>query len=215
MSDPLVTFIIPTIGRKTLEDTIRSLQAQTDPNWRAIIVADGIMRIRLNKKLRDDRRIRVHYAPLYNSAGLTRNVGIQEALYADQSNWIAFVDDDDTLDARYVALLDVYDKGPDHLDVVVFRADWPDGMVLPDIDNPRLEWGHVGISYAVRSEWFEESADLPPIKHRFIKESNLETGGVGSNEDITLLKDLINDGAAVTICPYLCYHVRPNETVSK
>jgi hypothetical protein len=39
---PLVTFIIPTLGRTTLARTIISLQNQQNSNWEAIVVFDGI-----------------------------------------------------------------------------------------------------------------------------------------------------------------------------
>ena len=41
-SGALVTFIIPSTNRPTLEHTIRSLQAQHNPSWEAIIVFDGV-----------------------------------------------------------------------------------------------------------------------------------------------------------------------------
>ena len=41
LSNPLVTFIIPTIGRDTLTRTIESLEKQTNENWKAIIIFDG------------------------------------------------------------------------------------------------------------------------------------------------------------------------------
>ena len=37
-----ITFIIPTIGRPTLSKSIESLINQTNKNWEAIIIFDGI-----------------------------------------------------------------------------------------------------------------------------------------------------------------------------
>jgi hypothetical protein len=42
-----ITFIIPTIGRKTLSNAIKSLLEQDDNNWNAIIIFDGVMNIEL------------------------------------------------------------------------------------------------------------------------------------------------------------------------
>ena len=39
---PLITFIIPSIGRPSLQRTINSLMDMKDPDWKAIIVFDGI-----------------------------------------------------------------------------------------------------------------------------------------------------------------------------
>ena len=38
----MITFIIPTIGRNTLTRTVISLLQQTNKNWKAIIIFDGI-----------------------------------------------------------------------------------------------------------------------------------------------------------------------------
>jgi glycosyltransferase involved in cell wall biosynthesis len=37
-----ITFIIPTIGRNTLEKAIQSIEKQTNNNWKIIIIFDGI-----------------------------------------------------------------------------------------------------------------------------------------------------------------------------
>ena len=40
--EPIITFIIPSIARLTLLRTVESLKNQTDPNWRSIIIYDGV-----------------------------------------------------------------------------------------------------------------------------------------------------------------------------
>ena len=45
MNDIFITFIIPTIGRETLKNSIDSLINQTDHDWNAIIIFDGIKKI--------------------------------------------------------------------------------------------------------------------------------------------------------------------------
>lgn len=37
-----ITFIIPSINRETLSRTIDSLFKQSNPNWKAIIIFDGV-----------------------------------------------------------------------------------------------------------------------------------------------------------------------------
>ena len=86
-----VTFIIPSIGRDTLKTTICSLINQTNSNWKAIIIFDGI-----NPTIwtNDNRITMIKCTKLgknKNSAGLVRNYGILLA----KTEWIAFVDDDD------------------------------------------------------------------------------------------------------------------------
>ena len=38
----MITFIIPTIGRNTLINSIKSIENQTNSNWQIIIIFDGI-----------------------------------------------------------------------------------------------------------------------------------------------------------------------------
>ena len=40
--EPLITFIIPSIARLTLIRTVESLKNQTNPNWRSIVIYDGV-----------------------------------------------------------------------------------------------------------------------------------------------------------------------------
>ena len=42
ISETKLTFIIPTIGRSTLIDSIKTLLNQTNSKWKAIIIFDGI-----------------------------------------------------------------------------------------------------------------------------------------------------------------------------
>ena len=46
----IITFIIPTIGRTTLTRTVNSLINQTNSEWNAIIIFDGIEKIEFPDK---------------------------------------------------------------------------------------------------------------------------------------------------------------------
>ena len=41
MSEPLVTFVVPSIGRPSLHRALRSLVRMNCANWRAIVALDG------------------------------------------------------------------------------------------------------------------------------------------------------------------------------
>ena len=98
MSIPKITFIIPTIGRDTLINSINSLLNQTYIDWNAIIIFDGIKsNIDIN-----DERIKIIECEKkglnFNSAALVRNYGISFA----KTYWIAFLDDDDIISNDYI-----------------------------------------------------------------------------------------------------------------
>jgi len=200
--DALVTFVVPTLGRESLTRTIDSLRAQTDDGWRAVVVSDGRRAgLTVPLDLADDR-VTVTSAPATGSAGLTRN----HALPWIETQYTAFVDDDDAIEPEYVARLrDI--AGRLRSDVVVFRMDHPELGVLPDWEDPRIEWGQVGISFAIRSTWFTEYG------LSFIREHDVnDRFGSAANEDIRLLTLIKRLHGAFHIADYVGYRVRPGAT---
>lgn len=170
---PFVTFIIPSIARKSLHDTLKSIYFQTDPNWRAVVVFDGIQThssrgiplfLLLSSILTDDPRITFVNLPVKSGvkdcAGHLRNVALAYAT----TPWVAFVDDDDTVDHKYVELLrqEVEISEPE---VVIFRMfnRRLKPQVLPQPDARDLRMNSVGISFAVnhakvgKDLWFSTS----------------------------------------------------------
>ena len=175
---PLVSFITPTIGRRSLKHTVESVLRQNDTDWEHVIETDDG----------------------YGSAGLTRNAAIAKAT----GEWLAFVDDDDTVDPYYVDC--VRDFAGENTDVIVFRMLYRNGWVLPHLERPVIEWSHVGISFAMRAEWHSHyrnpRRDLMPGSPQveFVAEDRANPGRHG-NEDICLLKDLEEAGANIVIPP--------------
>lgn len=93
-----VTFIIPTIGRDTLLNSINSLLNQTIEDWKAIILFDGIKKtISIS-----DKRIKIieiqKMGQNINSAGNIRNYGMSMV----NTEWIGFLDDDDIIADDYL-----------------------------------------------------------------------------------------------------------------
>ena len=138
-----VTFIIPSIGRDTLKTTICSLINQTNSNWKAIIIFDGI-----NPTIwtNDNRITMIKCTKLgknKNSAGLVRNYGILLA----KTEWIAFVDDDDSIK---------YEN-----DVIIFRMIFG-GAIIPNNCTDNFYNGNVGISFALKRSIFESGIIFEP-----------------------------------------------------
>jgi glycosyltransferase involved in cell wall biosynthesis len=181
-----VTFIIPSIGRDTLKTTICSLINQTNPNWKAIIIFDGIS----PTEIIDDNRITVVQCSKLgegqNSAGLVRNYGILLA----ETEWIAFVDDDDVIKSTYIDIflneIIRYEN-----DVIIFRM-ISGGQIIPNNCTDNFYMAQVGISFAVKRCIFESGIIFEP--------SNVE--------DYILLDNIRQKKYKMMISPYLLYSVR-------
>jgi glycosyltransferase involved in cell wall biosynthesis len=153
---PLITFIIPTIGRETLKTTIHSIKNQTRTNWKAIIIFDGI---EPNIEENDERIsiIKIEKKGRLNYAGRVRNSGIEKV----NTEWVAFVDDDDRLTQNYLEVFENEIK--DDLDVLIFRM-IRGKEIIPPREHTDFIKNFVGISFCARTSlfkneniWFNES----------------------------------------------------------
>jgi glycosyltransferase involved in cell wall biosynthesis len=184
---PLITFIIPTIGRDTLSKTLDGLINQSNPNWKAIVIFDGISPTIQNT----DPRIRIIESPKlgegHNSAGLVRNYGIT---FAD-TEWVAFVDDDDNLSRQYIDIFIEESSAYTLADIIVFRMDVSD-LILPLLSTDMFYHNYVGISFAVKKKLFDEGNIFVP----------------SSAEDFYYLDEARNKKYNIMISPYVTYFVR-------
>lgn len=141
LSEPFFSFIIPSsLKRHSLHFTIASLHSQTETNWEAIVGVDvrqsdiAAQSEHFLYNLYDER---VRYLPIYsnssnrgvdgNGAGDIRNRIIKKYAWAD---WVAFVDDDDTL-SPYVELLREGIRQDESADIFIFRMEFKDGWIIP------------------------------------------------------------------------------------
>jgi glycosyltransferase involved in cell wall biosynthesis len=144
----MITFIIPSLNRLTLTRTIDSLFKQTNPNWKAIIIFDGV-----DGKNFDDERIKTYkidkigsFSSHHGMAGLVRNYGIEKS----DSEWIGFLDDDDTIDEKYVETLQ---KKYFNYDFVIWRMELENGFIIPRLNNEKISFGNVGISFCYKNKF--------------------------------------------------------------
>jgi cellulose synthase/poly-beta-1,6-N-acetylglucosamine synthase-like glycosyltransferase len=189
---PLVTFIIPTLGRTTLARTIISLQNQQNPNWEAIVVFDGIA----PTKMPVDHRIKtiqIEKTGEFNHAGEVRNQGMQHVI----TEWIAFVDDDDYLSPDYISrLLEEIDLNPS-VDVVIFRMYYPPrAALIPSPGDTNFVEANVGVSFSMRTKLYKAGLKFQP-------------SGV---EDFKLLGLIRTQGYKMVMSPYVTYGVRETES---
>lgn len=189
-----ITFIIPTIGRETLSKTIQCLINQTCSNWKAIIVFDGVSP---TVEINDPRFFITESFKLgrhVNSAGMVRNDGI---FYAN-TEWVAFVDDDDCLSRNYVDIFynELVSQPPQ--DIIIFRMEQGNN-VFPQLQTDMFYHCYVGISFAVRKDIFDEG-------HLFVP---------SSTEDFNFLNEAKNKNYKIMISPHITYFVRNYESIER
>jgi glycosyltransferase involved in cell wall biosynthesis len=188
--NPFVTFIIPTIGRETLKRTFDSLYAQTDQDWNAIVVGDNVESFD-QWYLRASNKVFVFNSPFKrghdNVAADVRNIGLALA----NSEWIASLDDDDTIVSKYVEWLKEESK---NMDLVHFRAELENGVdIRPPFGNYGFQGGNVSNAFCFRRE-FAKSHGI-----QFID---------GTSEDWETVKALIGAGARAKMSGRVAYRVR-------
>ena len=191
MDEPRITFIIPTIGRSTLRQTLNSLVNQKNPNWKAIVIFDGVSPNIENKH----PRIRFIETPKlgqgHNSAGLVRNYGIT---FAD-TEWVAFLDDDDSVANNYVNLFLSESHQYNLADIIIFRMRLKndrDYDIIPLLSTDMFYHCQVGISFAVKKKLFDDGDVFIP----------------SAMEDFTYLNNAKDKNYKIMISPYVTYFVR-------
>jgi len=188
-----ITFIIPTIGRSSLTDTLNCLIKQTNPHWNAIVVFDGISPTIISP----DNRIRVLESEKLgqgvNSAGLVRNYGMAHS----NTEWIGFIDDDDGIADDYVETIYNEISNYDN-DVIIFRM-LHYGKILPSLNTEHFYYGEVGISFIINRRIFDDG-------HIFIP---------SGMEDFVYLDCAYNKSYKIMISPYVKYFVRTYETYNE
>jgi len=196
--DKLITFIIPTIGRIHIYQTIQSLRKLKINRWEAIILFDGVKNHHIQQNLRklNDSRLLIFDVPKIGNiekhhAGLVRNLAFPFV----HTPWVAFVDDDDTISPYYINhLLHEIQIHPD-IDTVIFRMMYPNHSYLPTEDDFDILPSRVGISFCVKSSILSDESNHF-MNHSF--------------EDYHFLFNLKMKHYKLIISPYIAYYVRSN-----
>jgi hypothetical protein len=214
---PLVTFVVPSIGRSSLIHTLDSLRAQTIPHWRAIVVLDGAIAENSDEGgestgsplmadpggLLPDRSLwthsgendpRISFLPMAikqdhmsNHAARIRNAAAPHIT----TRWVAFVDDDDNLVSTYIEHLEeelTTDPGAECVIFRMFRKN--DNNVLPRPTDDNFRFGFVGISFALHTTTFRHFKFDPSC-----------------GEDFDLLSRIRQTGRLIVLSPYVGYVV--------
>jgi UDP-glucose:(glucosyl)LPS beta-1,3-glucosyltransferase len=189
----MVTFIVPSLNRPTINNAIDSIIKQTNPNWKCIVVYDEVEGQKFN-----DERIKTIVVNLNlkkcecigkclancndnGRAGYVRNEGIKLA----DTEWIAFLDDDDTINPNYVETLITKYK---EVDCVIFKMQMPNGTIVPT--HPEIAKANVGISFAYK------------------RNLNLLFEAKTNAEDYIFLNNMLKYTGKITFANEIYYYVR-------
>jgi glycosyltransferase involved in cell wall biosynthesis len=186
---PQITFITPTIGRDTLQNSINSLLKQTITKWNALIIFDGLKSTIIN----NDERIKIieieKLGININSAGLIRNYGMSLV----KTEWIAFLDDDDIISEDYIEIFYQEMKLYSETDLLIFRMN-NHGRIIPKLDTNNFYLCDVGISFIMKKEIYNNGIIFVP----------------DGAEDFLYLDKIRKNGYKIMISPYTKYFVRTN-----
>lgn len=180
-----ITFIIPSVNRPSLKKSVQSLLDQTNPNWECIIIYDGVD----GEEFLDERiktiKIEKKGESVKHSgrSGLVRNVGLKIC----KTEWIGFLDDDDTIHPDYVKTL--FEKYSSY-DIVLWRMIFDNNQIVPAEGCDEIKKDNVGISFCYKNKF----------KNVFFKENS-------SVEDYNFLCDLYEKSKNLIITPEVFYYV--------
>jgi hypothetical protein len=183
-----ITFIIPTIGRKSLTNTINSLLNLNNKNWKAFIIFDGIEN---NFNINDTR---ISIIEIYNNnykinrQSFIRNIGLKNT---NNTGWIAFIDDDDYISPDYIDCFINELTENDDLEVCIFRMGYKNKFIIPTKYDTTITKCKIGISFLIREYIGKEI---------FFKDELFE--------EYLYLKELENNKCKIIISQYVTYFVK-------
>ena len=194
----MINFVVPSVGRKTLKNTLQSLINQTNPNWICWVGLDGLSMQEVDPDiLVNDERIRyIEIKPKlgvfnYNgNAGKVRNYIID--CIDNDYEWIGFVDDDDSIRPYYIERL-IEEKQKNSFDCCVFRMNHKELGIVPALHiRDQIMLNNVGISFCV--------------KKKFIDENNIKFRNA-NGEDYDYLEKIHNASGEIVISDSITYDV--------
>jgi|APGre2960657468_1045069.scaffolds.fasta_scaffold71508_2 glycosyltransferase involved in cell wall biosynthesis len=209
----MITVILPSFARDTLNRSLQSLINQTNPNWSCQLGLDGysapsggsqflLSGNQVPFPLLQDSRIKTTYIPqkLGNKyyrqvetgngqGGLVRNILIDKA----DTEWITFLDDDDTFHPECIQrCYDEINQGG--YDCYILKRAYDPGyqQVIPPRDCTELELGKVSTSFLVNVGFLRQHGII------FVNDKF---------EDYIYAKMIESAGGRIKFSEHITYHV--------
>lgn len=155
----MITFIIPSVGRQSLWNSLHSIKNQTKPDWKAYIVFDGVPIPEIPDEFKDDERFTFDTISkrgvnkngnTHGCAGLVRNYMLEKT-----DTWIGFLDDDDVISPHYVDSFEKEIAETPDTKLIIFRMKIG-GTHYPPLGVGNFKINRVGISFAVHPDVWKE-----------------------------------------------------------
>ena len=152
LSGPLVSVIVPSMGRSSLRQAVESVLAQTYDNFEIVVRFDATGIPNAGKSLPCDTRIRIFTSPEYEEISVSRARAVEDSC----GDFIAFLDDDDRfrsikLEKQVNAALSAMREGAKHVviggRVAVYESD---GRQLGTVPRRLPKTGEAMGSYLFR-----------------------------------------------------------------
>lgn len=195
-----IVFIIPTIGRNTLIDSINSvMKLNGNYEWKILVIFDGIKNNLVDLNTNDNIMIleteKCGNINIKNNGGMVRNIGINYLIDNKiESKYIGFLDDDDTIHPEYINNL-LKEEELFDFDCIIFRMMYENYNIIPHPLTTKIEMKNVGISFLLKYEIINNE------NFRFINHPY---------EDYVFVNKIKNNKKKILISKFVNYFVRTN-----
>ena len=192
-----IIFIIPTIGRKSLINSIDSIiNLNGNYTWKILILFDGIKNNLINFNNKNVIIIEIEKCgniDKKNNAGLVRNKGFDYILDNNiDTKYIGFLDDDDCIHPDFI--INLYEQNKTfNFNCIIFRMMFENYKIVPHPLTNKIERCNVGISFVIEKEIIN---NYKFINHAF--------------EDYIFILSLKRDKKTILLSKYVNYFVKTN-----
>ena len=151
-----IIFIIPTIGRESLKQSIDSIiNLNGDYKWKILVLFDGIKNNIQNIIHENIIFLEISKCGIIdkkNNAGLVRNKGFQYIIENNiEVKYVGFLDDDDCIHPDYIINLYQEEKIFE-FDCIIFRMMYSNYNIVPHPLTNKIERKNVCMSLSIKKE---------------------------------------------------------------
>jgi hypothetical protein len=163
-TDPLISVVIPTIGRHTLETTIRSIRKQANIGQVEILVIADSHNNRFEKPLQDSQKLCIsEHADYHEFDGRQHCFGHPQRGYGQRiahGQWVAYLQDDDYWDDNAYQVISESIRNPQYeVGPRLFQTETRHGGIVWHTGNYTIMEGNVDANGIVVPNFFR------PLQH--------------------------------------------------